>query len=395
MKTIVHISCDFPDPMVPAKTKGVISFVDGTEGFRHVVYSLNRANWKSNLVAFEFAPDRTAIAYGAPPLALMLETRLVPVAEFIAADLANKGIVPDLFHAHKLTVEGLVTHRLSERFGAPYVANIWGDTDIKFIAARKDLAARWQAIMQGAARLMPCAPWTADRFIADHNLDPAKVEVMMPIVKQEQILAPTITNDARFVTLFNLNQHRRKNLKGLLDAVGELRRSDPRATLDIWGIGDADTLCEVDQMITARGAGDYVKLKGPLPQGAFESTLNGYTAFAMPTKRETFGMVFIEALLCGLPVLHTRGWGIDGVYPDDTIGYAWNHETQADIVAGLQYLVANETRLKHNLVRLAQEGAFDQHKREVIVAQYRRILDDCARASGPAPVSPALAAEAQ
>lgn len=376
MKTIVHISCDFPDPMVSAKTQGVISFVDSTAGFRHVVYSLNRANWRTNLVALDFAPDRTAIAYGAPPKGLMLETRLVPVAQYIREDLAKKGIAPDLFHAHKLTVEGLIAHRLSGELGVPYIANIWGDTDIKFIAARRDMAAKWRAIMQGAHRLLPCAPWTADRFIADHGLDPAKVEVMMPIVKQEEILPPVITGAARFVTLFNLDQHKRKNLKGLLDAVVELRRSEPRLTLDIWGRGDANTLCDIDTMIASRGAQEYIRLCGPLPQGAFESTLNGYTAFAMPTLRETFGMVFIEALLCGLPVLHTRGWGIDGVYPEDTIGHAWEHGSQADIVAGLKYLIANEARLKGNLATMAREGAFDRHKRAVIVAQYRHILED-------------------
>jgi len=375
MKTIVHISCDFPDPIVPAKTKGVISFVDGTPGYRHVVYSLNRANWRKNLVAIDFETDRTAIAYGAPPKGLLLEGRLAHVADYIRADLARKEIRPDLFHAHKLTVEGLVTHRLSGEMGVPYIASIWGDTDIKFISGRKDMAAKWRAIMRGAQRLLPCAPWTAQRFIADHGLDPARVEVMLPIVKQEEILAPIVTGEARIVTLFNLDQHKRKNLKGLLDAVVELHRKDPRATLDIWGRGDAETLCDIDAMIEARGAQDFIALKGPLPQGAFETTLNGYTAFAMPTLRETFGMVFVEALLCGLPVLHTRGWGIDGIYPDDTIGYAWDHGTQSDIVAGLRYLIENEEPLKQNLRTLAQAGAFDQHRRQVIVARYQEVLE--------------------
>ncbi|MEQ8409963.1 MAG: glycosyltransferase [Erythrobacter sp.] len=353
----------------------MVSFIDNTPGFRHVVYSLNRANWRKNLVAIDFDTDRTAIAYGAPPKGLLLESRLAHVTAFIKADLEKKGIAPDLFHAHKLTVEGLVAHRLSNQLGIPYIANIWGDTDIKFIAARKDMAAKWRMIMEDARRLLPCAPWTADRFIADHDLDPAKVEVMLPIVKQENFLPPVVTGEARIVTLFNLDQHKRKNLKGLLDAVVELRRRDPRVTLDIWGRGNAETLCDIDAMIAARGAGDYINLKGPLPQGAFETTLNAYTGFAMPTLRETFGMVFIEAMLCGLPVLHTRGWGIDGIYPDDMIGYAWDHSTQADIVAGLEHLIANEARLKESLTTLAGQGAFDQHKREVIVSQYANILE--------------------
>ena len=378
MKTIVHISCDYPDPIVKAKTKGVINFVDGTPGFRHVVYSLNRANWRKNLVGFEFETDRTAIAYGAPPGGFMLQTRLAPVAEFIMDDLAQKNIKPDLVHAHKLAMEGVLAHTIFERLAIPYIANIWGDSDIKFLGARKDMGKKWRAIMRDAQMLLPCAPWTKKRFVADYDLDPSKVEVMLPIVKQEDILPPKITGDARFVTLFNLDMHERKNLKGLLDAIVEARKEDPRITLDIWGMGNADTLCDIDAMIAARSAKQFIHLNGPLPQGAFETTLNDYTAFVMPTKRETFGMVFVEALLCGLPVLHTRGWGIDGVYPDDTLGYAWDHATQADIVKGLHFLVASEERLKGNLVRLATDGAFNQHKKSTIVSQYQHILNAAA-----------------
>src|SRR5690606_32581977 len=41
--------------------------------------------------------------------------------------------------------------------------------------------------------------------------------------------------------------------------------------------------------------------------------------FAMPSKAETFGLVYIEALLQGIPVIYTKGEGIDGFY-DNSIG---------------------------------------------------------------------------
>ena len=34
--------------------------------------------------------------------------------------------------------------------------------------------------------------------------------------------------------------------------------------------------------------------------------------FTMPSKAETFGLVYIEALLQGLPVMYTQNEGIDG-----------------------------------------------------------------------------------
>src|SRR5690606_7630929 len=41
--------------------------------------------------------------------------------------------------------------------------------------------------------------------------------------------------------------------------------------------------------------------------------------FAMPSKHETIGLVYVEAMLQGLPILYTANEGIDGFY-DEKIG---------------------------------------------------------------------------
>jgi glycosyltransferase involved in cell wall biosynthesis len=386
MKTILHLTCDFPDPLVGAKTRCVVSLIDNTPGFRHVVYSLNRANWRSNIVALPFGPDRTAVAYGAPPKGLMLETRLLALSRWIERDLAARNIAPDLVHAHKLTVEGLIAHDLFRRRGIPYVASIWGDTDLKFLAMRRDLRPRWQEVMAKAARLLPIAPWTAERFIADFALDRGKVETLLPIVNHETSHPSTLAEQPRFATLFNLDVHRRKNLRGLIAALAEVRRDDDRVTLDIWGAGGAETLCDIEAMIDKAGARGFVRLMGRFdwsPEAV--RRLNGYTAFVLPTSRESFGMVFVEALFCGLPVLYTRGWSIDGLYPAERIGYAWDGKSNEDIARGLRHLIANEKTIKASIDELARGGALDQLKRQAIIARYTGILETATGPAAPAP----------
>src|SRR5512145_3356932 len=96
MKTIVHISADFPDPLQRAKTRAVEILLAATPGFRHVVYSLNRVSWRSDLAALRFDEDRVAIAYGAPPYGIGLSRYLAPVADLILRDLERRGVQPDL-----------------------------------------------------------------------------------------------------------------------------------------------------------------------------------------------------------------------------------------------------------------------------------------------------------
>lgn len=375
MKTIVHVTCDFPDPMVGAKTRSVQNLVENTAShYRHVVYSLNRANWKNGVVPMRFGADRTALSYGAPPKGLFHASRLKPVAAWILDDIRANGIEPDVIHAHKLSVEGLIALDLSQPLNCPFVCDIWGDTDLKITEARRDLTPRWRAILKDAAAIFPCAPWATDKFEALFGIDRAKATVLPPIVKHDSFTQPTDAGGPRLVTLFNMNVHRRKNFAGLVAAVNDVARSVPGVTLDVWGVGGPEALSEVTEIIAKAGAGGRVTLKGPLPEGEFERILNGYVAFVMPTLRETFGMVFVEALFCGLPILYTRGWSVDGLFKPEEVGYAWNGQTD-DVARGLRHLLANEQRLKASIADLHARGGLDPYKRDGVVATYRAVID--------------------
>lgn len=380
MKTIVHVSCDFPDPMVGAKTRSVLNLVENTPGYRHVIYSLNRANWKTGIVPLKFAPDRTALSYGAPPKGILHATRLKPVAEWILKDIRENGIEPDVIHAHKLSVEGLVALDLHRELGRPFVCDIWGDTDLKIADARRDLAPKWRQILREAAAIFPCAPWATDKFDARFGLDRAKATVLPPIVKHDSFTASAPSGRPRLMTLFNLNVHRRKNFAGLVQAVTEVARTVPDVTLDVWGVGGPEALSEASDIIRKAGAGGRVTLMGPLPEGEFERVLNGYVAFVMPTLRETFGMVFVEALFSGLPILYTKGWSVDGLFDADEVGYACESSDGADIRRGLEHLLREEARLKASIAALHARGGLDPYKRDGVVATYRRVIDGVAGA---------------
>ena len=60
--------------------------------------------------------------------------------------------------------------------------------------------------------------------------------------------------------------------------------------------------------------------------------------FAMPSKTETFGLVYVEALSQGLSVLYTKGEGIDGLF-EEHIGEAVNPTSPASIEHALRALL--------------------------------------------------------
>ncbi|MBB1536945.1 MAG: glycosyltransferase, partial [Bacteroidia bacterium] len=66
--------------------------------------------------------------------------------------------------------------------------------------------------------------------------------------------------------------------------------------------------------------------------------------FALASLKETFGLVYVEALTQGLPILYSEGEGIDGLF-DDHYGRACNPRSKASIAAALAQITQLYSRL--------------------------------------------------
>jgi glycosyltransferase involved in cell wall biosynthesis len=374
-KIILHLTADFPDSMVRAKTRSVISLIENTPGYRHVVYSLNRVSGRSDIASLDFGPDRVAVAYGAPSRGLFLRTRLIRLADWITRDLASRGIEDHLINAHKFTVEGLIALRLLEGRHRPLVCEIWGDTDLRITGARPDLNPQWRQIARTAAAVTAYAPWTLERFGPIVGLDRGRGVVLPPIIRNDTFVPAPVVGRPRFVSVMNLDSYKRKNLPRLAEAIVKLSSKHPDISLDVWGTGAPRTIAEVREILAGAGAADRVILRGPLDQADLSRALQTYAGFLMPSLRETFGMVFIEALFCGLPILYSRGWGVDGYFEDSGLGYRCDAGNLDDICAGIDVLAGEEAALKSRIAQQHAARGFDRFKTANIVETYRGILE--------------------
>jgi glycosyltransferase involved in cell wall biosynthesis len=374
MKSILHISADFPDPLVPAKTRAVANLIEAAGSFRHIVYSLNRVSWRTAISRLPFAEDRVALAYGAPPYGIGLARYLRPVASAIEADFARREVAPDLIHAHKFSVEGIVAAELAEQLGCPFIASLWGDSDIKIFEAKRNLKELYREIASKAALLLPAAPWTADYFAKVLSLSGNQFDVLPVITKADATFPPVVVGAPRFVTVLSLDAWRRKGLDTLARAAVLLKTRVPDLVIDIYGSGSPTSLFDVERMIRDLGATQQLRLMGPTVHGAVQKTMNGYAAFLMPTRRETYGMVHVEAVLAGVPILWSRERGIDGLLDGCDVGHRCDPSSVEDVATGIECLLVREAEFKRNIGRLQSAGAFEHLRRSTIAARYRALI---------------------
>jgi len=373
---IVHISSDYPDPLQPDKTRAILNLVEATPEYRHVVYSLNRVDGLGGIADVSFGEDRTAISYGALPRGLFWEGRLDAVADWIIANLKMKKIAPDLIEAHKITVEGVIGQRLSEAFGCPLVCDIQGGTDVKILKYKINMHRRFRAIAARASVVFPFAPWALEPFSKAVGLDPAKCR-FLPVLPGFDTLSPSASSGAdRLVTMLRFSTTKNKNLKGLTEAVRKLAVKRPALTLDVFGGGDPGCLLRVQKQVRDSGMADRIILRGPIANDRLPKMLGQYSALVMPSFSETYGLVYAEALFCGVPVMFSKDRAIDGFFDAKTIGYACDPGSVDDLAAGIDYLLSHEAELKAGIAKMQKSGALDLIRRKGIIETYRSGLNE-------------------
>ncbi|MEK8086659.1 MSMEG_0565 family glycosyltransferase [Aquabacterium sp. A3] len=108
----------------------------------------------------------------------------------------------------------------------------------------------------------------------------------------------------------------RKNTARLLHAFAMVRQEVPEARLVVVGgasvLEHAQAQAEFDAVRRTQGMAlgqphqDSVLLTGPVPEGVLPALYRQAIALAMPSVKEGFGLVAIEAMACGTPAIVSR-----------------------------------------------------------------------------------------
>jgi glycosyltransferase involved in cell wall biosynthesis len=170
--------------------------------------------------------------------------------------------------------------------------------------------------------------------------------------------------------VLNLDTRKRKGLRWLLDGVAVATKTHPEIRLDIIGGGSEQSVAAVTGMIGRRGLDKIVRLVGPLSNDVLLARMPSYRGLVLPSLNETFGMVFVEALFAGLPIVYTAGTAIDGYIDDLDVGIAVGPRDVDAIGAAMIELWTRSDTFRANIAAAAPElfAIFDPKRS---IAAYR------------------------
>ena len=201
-----------------------------------------------------------------------------------------------------------------------------------------------QTALRSADRILAVSNYTRDRLIEEQNLDPKRVSLLPNTFdvnrfqiadKPDYLLQRYHLNSEQpvILTVARLdNTERHKGYTQIIQALPTIRQTIPNIHYVIVGKGSDRP--RIEKLIADLDLEDNVTLAGFVTDEELNAYYNLCDVFAMPSKGEGFGIVYLEALACGKPVL---GGNCDGaidalcqgdlgvlVNPDDIAAIAQN-----------------------------------------------------------------------
>ena len=194
---------------------------------------------------------------------------------------------------------------------------------------RRMLALQWRRMRECAvtkkSKLIVCnSDFTSQMVRESYNLQREKVSRIYKAVPLQPFLDqdPCCEDSGRLSAVFIGNNWRRKGLQTLIEAIAIVGQNHPDIPVDLSVYGNPSTAesNQFRQLADSLGVQHKVNFAGILKRDAAPSVISRSRLLVLPSFEEALGLVSIEAMATGIPVVGSEVGGIPEVINDPRLG---------------------------------------------------------------------------
>ena len=205
---------------------------------------------------------------------------------------------------------------------------------------------------------------TTPTFVQPTGIEYERFQAVKPADVEALRKKLRLSNEKVFISVARLSNE--KNIDFMIEAIDRLRQESD-VPFRFLMIGDGHQRDRLQKKIDSLELGSHFTLVGAVQPEEMALWYNLGDAFLFASKSETQGMVILEAMSAGLPVVAVRSSGIEDVVRDGLNGYK-TPENQARWIEKAQRLLEDDklrTELSDKARAFAEDYSIEQFARDV------------------------------
>lgn len=338
------------------------------------------------------APDTWRAGESGVPHVVELKRSSIPTRLLSRRGLRDARAIfaqADVVHLHALwSLSNIQLSRAARSLRKPLVVTVHGMLD-RWSMEQSRLKKRVFLALCGRRFLESAAivHFTADRereqsirWIPGANRHTRVVPCLFDLAPYRQMPGPDLARQAfpaltrpGAKILYLSRLHPVKGIDLLIEAAAVLRRRNLPLQLLIAGPGEDDYRKSLESQVTRLGISDRTHFLGMVSGPEKISLYQAADVFVLPTKQESFGIVLVEALASGAPVITTKGTDIWGEI-EKAGGLIVPR--QAEPLADAMEKILRDEQLRTSLGKQGRDYVFEWLAHDRVAGQYEQLYAD-------------------
>ena len=255
---------------------------------------------------------------------------------------------PDIVHAHNFHYAGILAQKIKENYKIPYLVTEHSTSYARGLIKDELLPFIVNSLINASVVTAVSKPFTK---VLQQKLHQKNIYVLANIVENSFFQLDKNIKYKKFTFINVASLDDKKNHKLLLNSFA-VSFKNKNVNLNIAGEGTL--LEELKELSIMLKIDKQVKFLGRLSQKDVKIEMSKSHAFVLSSNYETFGVVLIEAMACGIPVIATKCGG-----PEDIVNQSNGILVEKDNKAALSDAMI---KMKKNIQEYDQTIIIDDTK---------------------------------
>lgn len=245
----------------------------------------------------------------------------------------------DLVHAHGGLPDDFAGCLISRKLKLPYVLTVHGAAVYATIKNKSHFN-KSQKSIECADAVVGVSSKVTERVKKYSNRISKCYTIHNGFKPSEKSILESAYSSEKLTIMFGASLVERKGCEYLLRAFQKLKEKFPNINLVVAGGGELlEPLRELSQDL---GINEVVEFKGRVSHAEMLNLMNKCSIFVLPSWDEAFGVVYLESMSLGKPVIATFNEGITDIIVDGENGFLVKKKDVGSLVQKLTMLIENK-----------------------------------------------------